>query len=289
MNFNSFSWLHWNPPKFIFTVPLLDRPIAWYGVLFIFGFFLGYLVFLPILTDLLKKTKTASSVDVSFIADRLLWFIVLGTIIGARIGHVLFYDWAIFREHPTEIFKIWNGGLASHGGTIGVFIALFFFTKYIKKWVPGLTFLCLMDCVVIPTALAVSFIRLGNFVNQEILGIPSTVPWAIIFENPADGNAVVPRHPVQLYEAFCYFVTFVIMYGMWKKGVAKIGSGLMSGMLFVLIFSSRFVIEFWKESQSSILDTHYLQAGQWLSIPFILFGFYLIFHSKTNQLSIKLN
>ncbi|MBA3723014.1 MAG: prolipoprotein diacylglyceryl transferase [Parachlamydiaceae bacterium] len=355
------AWLYWNPPKNVFTIPYLDRPIAWYGLLFVTGFILGYFVLIPILSRFLRQSKTINPIDVCnwpllvqqlahaqpsqsqivnaifknldstqrskiqsekldpslkqeilkainsywnsheltreeiekafpgaitpvsqishFLADRVIWFIVAGTLIGARLGDVFFYDWGYYKNHLMEIFKVWNGGLASHGGTIGVFISLYLYLLYVKKWIPTFTFLTVLDCVVIPTPLACVFIRLGNFVNQEILGTPTELPWAVIFGHPVDGIPGVPRHPVQLYEALSLLVTFIILYTIWKKNWAKIGSGFFAGLMFVLIFLSRFILEFWKETQESILDSSMIQMGQLLSLPFVALGLFLIWCS----------
>ena len=213
-----------------------------------------------------------------FLTDRLCWFTVAGTIIGARLGAVFFYDWPLFRDHPAEIFKIWHGGLASHGGFLGVILSIYAYLKYIHQWIPKLTFLRLVDFVTIPATLICCFIRLGNFMNQEILGTPSTVPWAIIFGNPADGSDLIPRHPVQLYEAVLYLLTFCILWNLWKNKIVEHRPGAILGLSFILGFGGRFFLEFWKSNQdSSFLNSSFLQMGQILSIPFIIFGIYLVF------------
>jgi phosphatidylglycerol:prolipoprotein diacylglycerol transferase len=215
-----------------------------------------------------------------FLTDRLLWFVIAGTVIGARLGIVFFYDWPYFRQHPIEIFKIWHGGLASHGGVIGVMIAIYFYTKYVRRWVPQLTVLQILDFIAVPAAVVLCFIRLGNFMNQEILGTPTTVPWAIIFGHPADGSTPIPRHPVQLYEAGAYLIIFWILWFLWKKQRIDEQPGLLVGMIFILGFGSRFILEFWKANQESIIHTSFLQAGQILSIPFLLLGIFLVWKSK---------
>jgi prolipoprotein diacylglyceryl transferase len=207
-----------------------------------------------------------------FLADRLCWFIVLGTLVGARLGAVFFYDWEHFKQHPLEILEVWKGGLASHGGVLGVMLALFFYTKYIQKWVPTFSFLRVLDVVAIPSALTAAFIRIGNFFNQEIVGIPSDSPWAVLFAHPADGSLAIPRHPVQLYEAGAYLLTFFILLTLWKKQNTSLTEGTYVGFLFIFTFSSRFLLEFWKANLDSILTEPVLQMGQLLSIPFILLG-----------------
>ena len=176
------SFLYWNPDRAIFSfdLPFLGRPILWYGFFFSLGFFVAYQVFL----HLLKKESLPKQ-----IAERVLCYVIVGTLIGARLGDILFYqDWKMILSHPLAVFQIWEGGLASHGGAFGIFIALILFYYRLSKSKTPLSFAKLLDLVVIPVCLAAFFIRVGNFFNQEILGLPSQVPWAVIFGNPADGG-----------------------------------------------------------------------------------------------------
>jgi prolipoprotein diacylglyceryl transferase len=221
------------------------------------------------------KALTTNKQTAYFLTERLCWFAVAGTIIGARLGEVFFYNWPYYYHHPMDIFKIWQGGLASHGGVIGVICGLFIYLKYVQKWLPHLTFLRLLDFVAVPSALVAVFIRLGNFVNQEIIGIPTSHVFGVIFGHAEDGSTPIPRHPVQLYEAFAYFITFIILWNIWKKERDSEKPGGIVGLLFMLIFGSRFVLEFWKSHQSASIDFSHLQMGQLLSIPFIVFGFFL--------------
>lgn len=227
---------------------------------------------------------SAKSLSVMF-CDRLVWFVVLGTVIGARLGHVFFYDWPFFAAHPLEILMIRNGGLASHGGTVGVIVGLILFIWLNRKKFPELTLVTLFDLIVVPSSFTVGCIRLGNFVNQEILGLPTTLPWAVFFGNPADGSAPGPRHPAQLYEAGVYFATFVLLYALWKWRGLDWKPGTLSGIFLILVFGSRFFIEFLKEHQGSVIDETFLQMGQWLSIPFVILGIILLmwpFKKTTN-------
>ncbi len=213
--------------------------------------------------------------------DDLMWWIVIGTVVGARLGHVFFYDWTRFQRNLVDIFKVWEGGLASHGGTIGVVLAIYLYSRRNREKFPELSFLALSDLLSIPVAFAVIFIRLGNFVNQEILGTPSFVPWAVVFGHPADGTVPIPRHPVQLYEAIAYFLTFLLLTTLWKfkKGIST--EGLYTGIFFVCVFGSRFFLEFFKATQSSqLFDGGFLQAGQILSLPFVAFGVLLTYWSQ---------
>ena len=215
------------------------------------------------------------------LTDRLSWFAVIGTIIGARLGAVFFYDWPYFSQHPLEIFKVWHGGLASHGGVIGVMLALFFYVKYIQRWIPQLTFLRLLDFVAIPSALTACFIRLGNFMNQEIVGTPTSLPWAVLFGHPSENVTMVPRHPVQLYEAGAYFITFFILWTLWKNHCLDEKPGALAGLMFIFIFGSRLILEFWKSTQESIINSSFLQMGQILSIPFIFLGLLLFWRTQS--------
>ena len=223
-------------------------------------------------------------------ADRITWFIVIGTIVGARLGHVLFYDWPYYSENPIEILMIRKGGLASHGGTLGVMLGLILFVRWNRKQFPEINLLKLMDILVVPTAMTVTFIRLANFFNQEILGNLTNKPWGIIFGHPADGTIPAPRHPVQLYEAAAYLATFILLYILWRRCSSFLKPGTLSGLFFICVFGSRFFIEYLKEPQS-VMDSVGLHMGQYLSIPFVLFGIILLLipqkkSIKTQQLII---
>jgi phosphatidylglycerol---prolipoprotein diacylglyceryl transferase len=283
------AWLYWNPPREAFRVPWIDRPVMWYGVCFVLGFIIGYLLFIPILKRKLisiesKKLEACFAKsfenlhDLSiYLTDRLTWFIVFGMIIGARLGHVFFYDWPHYQHDIVGIVKVWEGGLASHGGTIGTLIAIYVYQKTLLNQLPEITFLSLIDILTIPSAFIAFCIRIGNFFNQEILGTVTTVPWAIIFGQPADGTVPIPRHPTQLYEALSYLGIFALLYFLWKTRGETLKPGTLSGLIFLLIFGMRFFIEFLKMPQSMLIDESYLQMGQYLSLPFIALGFYLLF------------
>jgi len=204
------AFFYWNPNRVAFTIPIIDRPVVWYGLCFVFGFMLAYLLLLPLFKEVLEKRDAAKLINPStglpdkagnialYLVDKLTWYAVAGTIIGARLGHVFFYDWPYYKDNLLEIFQVWNGGLASHGGTLGMIIALILYQRAISKKFPEFTLIRLFDLVVIPIGLVACFIRIGNFINQEVLGIPSTLPWAVIFGDAADGSSPIPRHPVQL-------------------------------------------------------------------------------------------
>ncbi len=240
--------------------------------------------------ELQKSLKTLSSDKQTayLLTDRMCWFAVIGTVIGARLGDVFFYNWPYFKAHPWEILQIWHGGLASHGGVLGIMFALYLYAKYLQTYIPQLTFLRLLDYVAVPSALTACFIRLGNFMNQEIVGSPTTLPWGIIFGHPAEGVPPLPRHPVQLYEAAAYLVAFFILLALWKKNPVPKKPGIFVGSLFIFIFGSRLILEFWKETQeSSLVKDSFFQMGQWLSIPFIILGFYLVIKANSYRICKK--
>jgi len=278
------AWFYWDPPRDIFTVPLINRPIAWYGFFFVLGFAIGYYLTYQIFKKKLEPDyPPQEAADLSLkLADRVTWFVMAGTVIGARLGHVFFYEWPRYQQHPWDIIKIWEGGLASHGGAIGILLSLVLFLKFTKHLYSRLNFISLIDILAIPTALTCSFIRVGNFFNQEILGPPTMVPWAVVFGHPIDGSTPVPRHPTQLYEAIAYFAVFVFLYFLWRKEGNALRQGILGGLFFILTCTARFLIEFIKSPfQSHMIDESFLQTGQFLSLPLILFGFVLFFWNKS--------
>lgn len=283
------AWLFWDPPREAFTIPYFDIAVAWYGILFATGFVVGYFILIPILRKMFAettKTYPRDGVNVntlaSSFADKITWYIVIGTVVGARLGHVLFYDWPYYSENPMEILMIRKGGLASHGGTLGIMLALILFLRWNRKSFPEMTFVKLIDILVVPTAMTVCFIRIANFFNQEILGHPTSLPWGVIFGHAADGTAPLPRHPVQLYEALAYFATFIVLYTLWRAKGTSLKPGILSGLFFIFVFGSRFFLEFLKEPQS-VIDSNGLQMGQWLSVPFVLMGISLLFLPQKNS------
>ncbi|MCG7917273.1 MAG: prolipoprotein diacylglyceryl transferase, partial [Candidatus Thiodiazotropha taylori] len=189
------------------------------------------------------------------------------TIAGARLGHCLFYDPAYFLANPWKIPAFWEGGLASHGGGLGVILAL-----YIHKRQSGETFLWLLDRFAIPTALVGMLIRLGNLFNSEIYGNPTNLPWAFIFERIDQ----IPRHPAQLYEAIGYGLIFVVLMLFYRRMRLKIEDGLIFGMFLIGVFTTRFLVEFVKSKQAAYTTDVWLSTGQMLSLPFIAAGVVLI-------------
>ncbi len=222
--------------------------------------------------------------------DKLWIYVAVATVVGARLGHCLFYDWAYFSHHPLEMilpfrfqpeFKFTGfQGLASHGAAIGIIAGLWYYSKKVSKK----SIFWILDRAVIPIALAGVFIRLGNLMNSEIVGEVTVRPWGFRFVN-AYGleNPLSPRHPAQLYEAFCYLLSFgVLMYLYWRTKV-KDRQGFIFGMFLILIFTARFFIEFVKENQVEFEETMTLNMGQWLSIPFVVVGCFMLWYSGKNK------
>lgn len=262
----------WDVSPEIFSIGPIT--IRWYGLLFATSFLIGF----QIMTRIFKQ-ENKSQDDL----NDLLWYMIIGTIVGARLGHCLFYNPEYYLSNPIEILKTWKGGLASHGAAIGIVISMFLYSK--KKI--GQSFLWVMDRVVITVALAGFFIRTGNLMNSEIIGKPTDVPWAFKFVNSYVADPLTPRHPAQLYEALAYLAIFVILFLIYKKYYKTIKEGFIFGLFLVLIFVARFIIEFFKENQSAFEQGMTLNMGQILSIPLILWGLYLLFINNKSSNKMK--
>lgn len=237
--------------------------LRWYGFCWLFGAVLGYKILLRI-----YNSEGISNLEL----DKLTAYVMFGAIIGARLGHVLFYDPVYYWNNPIEILPIrihptfqFTGlaGLASHGGTIGALLAIYY---YNRKYQRG--YLWLLDRLTIAGAALGGFIRLGNLMNSEIIGIPSRVPWAFVFERIDQ----IPRHPSQLYEALFYFIISAVLFALWKSKKYYYSSGFIFGLGMVLIFAQRFLIEFLKENQVAFESHLSLNMGQLLSLPLVLTG-----------------
>jgi phosphatidylglycerol---prolipoprotein diacylglyceryl transferase len=226
-------------------------------LLFASGFFFGYLIFLRIFK------KEGISVE---LLDKLTMYTAIGTIVGARLGHCLFYEPEYYLSNPVEILKIWRGGLASHGAAIGILIALYYYSKSVRR-----PYLWILDRIVIVVALAGFFIRMGNLMNSEIYGVETDLPWGFIFAGAA--GETVPKHPTQIYEGLSYLAIFGLLYLLYFNQKIKLKQGYLFSIFLVLLFSVRFVIEFIKEVQVEFETGMTLNMGQWLSVPFILIGF----------------
>lgn len=277
MIYDTQDFFHWDPSPDLVVIPYLEHPLRWYGAFFALGFVLSYYLVLRIFRKTFANEDKATK-----LADALVVYIVFATIIGARLGHVFFYSWPIYQRDPLSILRVWEGGLASHGAAVAIVLTVFFFVWMKKQTFPGLTRTYLLDVLCIPSALAGAFIRVGNFFNQELVGTPSQVPWAVVFGHPSHGGAVLPRHPVQLYEAFFYLFTFFFLYRLWQLKIYPLGKGYFFALFLIFVFSFRFFAEFFKEAQSMLLEENVIfSMGHYLSIPFILGG--LIYYYKVRR------
>lgn len=213
------------------------------------------------------------------ILDQLSTYMLVSTIVGARLGHCLFYEPSYYLSHPFEILKVWEGGLASHGAAVGIFIGLYIFARTNKKPV-----LWIFDRVAIIVALSGFFIRTGNLMNSEIFGDITNLPWGFIFTRYYDPMlAIDPRHPTQIYEALSYLAIFIFLYRFYWKQKGKTNNGEIFGYFMILLFGVRFLIEFIKVPQVGFEETMVLNMGQILSIPLILAGFIFLWLAKKNK------
>ena len=280
-----FSKIDWSPNEILFSVGPIS--IHWYSVMFITAFSLGYYIINKIY---INDKKPVELVEPLFI------YIVLGTLIGARLGEVFFYNWEYFQNNLIEIFLpikkdpnssmlfgIIDGfkfvgyrGLASHGATIGIITSMFIYKKKFKYD----SVLWIFDRIVVPIAIGGMFVRIGNFFNSEIVGNYTGTNFGIIFSNRGE---IFPRHPAQLYEAFGYFLLFILLWQLYWKTNFKNNKGFLFGLFLICLFTIRVLVEFVKESQGGFEDQiGILTTGQWLSIPFILIGIFLMIRSKKN-------
>jgi prolipoprotein diacylglyceryl transferase len=252
------SFIHWNVSPEIFSLGPIH--VRWYGLLFAIGFLFGY--------NQGEKMFKWENIDPKWL-ESLFIYLIVATIIGARLGHVLFYGWDYYSQHPIEILYVWQGGLASHGGVLGIILAMFIWSMKVSKR----SILWVLDRVVVPSVFVACLIRLGNLMNSEIYGMPTTLPWGFIFER---NHETVAKHPTQIYESLSYLITFGVIYYMYWKTKAKDYLGLLIGVFFVMVFSARFLVEFIKEDQEAFEAGMTLNMGQLLSIPFIITGIVLI-------------
>lgn len=273
------NFIHWNLDPEIINV--FGISIRYYGLFFVSGLILS----IYILGWIYKRENIPPEH-----LEKLSIYSMIGIIVGARLGHCLFYEPSYYLSHPLEMilpitFPSGGGvkfigfqGLASHGGALGELIALYFYSRKTKHSIVDT-----LDLTAVVAGLAGVFIRLGNFMNSEIIGMPTTKPWGVIFERVDN----LPRHPTQLYEAISYFIIFAIMMILYKKMRDKLKNGLFFGLLLVLIFTARFIIEFVKEDQVGFEDGMTFNMGQLLSLPYIAVGIGFIIYGlwKTKKLS----
>ncbi|RYF66940.1 MAG: prolipoprotein diacylglyceryl transferase [Cytophagaceae bacterium] len=251
-------------------------PVRWYGLLFATGFLLGFQIMRHIFT--IEKKPLSDT-------DSLLTTMVIATILGARIGHFLFYEPSMFIENPLRIITPPFDGLASHGGILSIIIGLWLYSQRASSKATGQTFLWVTDRVCIIAALAGAFIRFGNLMNSEIFGRPTNVPWAFVFLRDHEFSQV-PRHPTQLYESLSCLLLFAVLFWYWKTYRKQSAPGTMLGISLVWVFGLRFVWEFFKENQVAFEDSMPLNMGQMLSIPAVLFGLFLLLRNVVRPASL---
>lgn len=258
------DYIVWNAdPILIHLGPL---QIRWYGLMFAVGFWIG--------TNLVAKMFKHEGAPERWVGILLIW-VVGATIVGARLGHVFFYEWDYYSAHPDKIIKFWEGGLASHGGTIAIVIAVFLYSWITTKKSAMWTF----DRLVIAIALVGAMIRIGNLMNSEIYGHATTLPWGFMFVRSREWHEFyegLACHPTQIYEALAYLALFaVLMWMYWKKNLEE-RPGLIFGVFFTWLFTARFFIEFLKNPQVDFERDMALNMGQLLSIPFVIAGIVMI-------------
>ncbi len=250
----------WNVDPSIFTIGSFS--LRWYSLLFLLSFVFSYQI-------MKKEFKGNSNSEMQ--VDSLLTFMMISTLVGARLGHVVFYEPEIFLTSPLRVFKVWEGGLASHGAAIAIPLGAFLYTLKHKS----IGYLLLMDRVATCVAMCGGLIRLGNLMNSEIIGQPTDGTWGVIFKRVDD----IPRHPSQIYESVYYFIVFGILYGLLQRSklpTSQHANGTLFGLFFVLTFGFRFFIERIKEVQVTKETGMVLNIGQQLSIPLIVIGLLLM-------------
>jgi phosphatidylglycerol---prolipoprotein diacylglyceryl transferase len=278
------NYITWTIDPVLFHLGPLS--VRWYGLLWAIGIYATLLI----VQRLYKHEKLPDEW-----LDKLFIYTVVGAIAGARLGHCLFYEWQLlpkpvdllgitfkygnhYLSHPWEILYVWHGGLASHGGAIGILIAMYFFNKNVSK--KG--YVWIFDRLVIGVAICGAAIRLGNLMNSEIYGGVTSLPWGFIFVKDLQGDGL-PHHPTQIYEMIYCLVTFAITWWLyWKKEAYK-KNGLIFGVFLLGIFGSRFVLEFIKNNQEAFESNFILNMGQILSLPFIIWGIWLIINRNKNK------
>ena len=270
--------INWNPDPELFK--FFGISIRYYGLLWIIGLALAYFI--------VQRQYSDRRIDEKKF-EPLFFYCFFGILIGARLGHCIFYDWAYYQDHFVEmILPIkqtaagWKmtgyTGLASHGGTLGLIIALWMYCRKTK-----MHYMDVLDMIAVATPITACCIRLANLMNSEIIGKPSDVPWAFVFERVD----MQPRHPGQLYEAIAYLILFFIMLYLYKNYSKKLHRGFFFGLCLTYIFTFRFFIEFLKENQEDFENSMMFNMGQWLSVPFIIIGVYFMFFydKKKNKIA----
>lgn len=252
--------MEWSGSPIIFEIGPLA--IRWYGLMFVFAFLGGAEI-----TKWVFKKENRNPEDI----ESLTVYIMVGIIAGARLAHCLFYDPGYYFSNPFSILKIWEGGLASHGGAIGMILGIYLYSK--KH--PDQPIMWLLDRMTLAGTIGGAFVRIGNFFNSEILGRPTDFFTGIVFSK----IDLVKRHPAQLYESFFYVIIFIFLLFIYKKYQESLPTGRMLGIYLSSVFLVRILLEFVKENQSAFEQGMVLNMGQILSIPFVITGFFFIFKS----------
>ena len=281
------NYITWNVKPQI--IDFGNFEIRWYSLLFALGFIVGYYI----MASMFKRENVSIQ-----LLDKLTIYVVISTIIGARVGHCLFYEPDIYLKDPLKIILPFEGklgedfrftgfqGLASHGGALGVLLGLFIYCYRVKK-----PYIWILDRMAVVTALAGMCIRLGNLMNSEIYGEQTSLPWGFKFMREQLYNpliTVVPKHPTQIYEALAYLGIFILLLWLYRKSNGNPLPGLLTSLFFILVFTARFLIEFIKENQVDFEEKMAMNMGQWLSLPFIVAGaviLYLALKEKLPRLS----
>ena len=271
------NYITWNADPVLFSIGSLE--VRWYGLMWALGFLFGYFI----MRSIYRREKMSEDA-----VDKLLIYMLVSSVIGARIGHCFFYEPDYYLANPLKILAIWEGGLASHGGAIGILIGLFIYTRVIKK-----PYLWILDRVVIAVCLVGALIRFGNVMNHEIYGTPTSLPWGFVFlrgseqfcgtfdnytqctswANCCPPEQWLPCHPTGLYEAFfCLVAMGILLWMYFKRDLAKRQPGVMFGVFLIIIFGSRICIEFLKNVQVAFEESMTFDMGQWLSLPFVITG-----------------
>ena len=274
------AFVDWNPNPEIFN--LFGFSVRYYGLCFALAFLSGF----QVVSYMFKKEGRPVEQ-----ADQLLLYAMVATVVGARAGHYVFYEFPLLQADPLRFFIQMItppfSGLASHGAAIGLFTAFYIYTKKNK----GISYLYVTDRIVIATALAGFFIRFGNLMNSEIIGKPTQLPWGFKFYRDfefnmsGDPSMVLARHPSQLYEALSCLVIFAFLLWVWNKKKEHTKNGLLTGLFMIILFTLRFFYEFLKENQSAFEDQLSLNMGQILSIPAVIFGIIVLMYSNRNATS----
>ena len=246
------EYFRWNADPILLNLGPLH--LYWYGLLFVGSFVVG--------SKILEWMYVREKREVEQL-DSLFMYIIIGAAVGARLVHCFFYDPSYYLANPLKILAVWEGGLASHGGVMGVLLATWLFSRKYKE-----SFFWLLSRLSIPAALSGAMIRMGNFMNSEIVGQPTDVPWAIIFERVDN----LPRHPSQLYEAMAYLAIFIFLFWVYRAVKPSFATKILPALWFLTIFTVRFFLEFVKTKQAAYNVDQLLTTGQWLSVPFILLG-----------------